>query len=97
MFSQGRNKHSKNRYNRYIAIRVHYDRFDTSHHMDEFSILRIPDMGDPDLYPVPAGLFWLGDWGKGWDIKQKWEDVGSKLSQGLYLKACRTEKSLAQV
>ena len=80
-----------------MTLQVHYDRFDTSHRMDELSILGIPDMGDPDLYPVPGGLFWLGDWGKGWDIKQKWEDVRPKLSQGLYLKACRTEKSLARV
>ena len=56
-----------------------------------------PDRGGPDLYPLLSGLFWPGDLGRGWDIKQKGGDVGPKLSQGLYLEACRTDKSLARV
>ena len=59
--------------------------------------IKTPDRGGPDLYPLPGRLFWPGDQGRGWNIKQKGEGVGPKLSQGPYLEACRTEKSLARV
>ena len=51
--------------------------------------VEILDRGEPDPCSLPDGLFWPGDRVEG--------DVGPKLSQDLYLKAYRTEKSLARV
>ena len=55
------------------------------------------DWDVPDLYSLLSGLFWLGDCGRGWNIKQKGKNVGPKLFQGLYFEAYRTEKSLDRV
>ena len=57
-----------------IALQVHYDRLNTftpwMNSQFEGIQAETPVRDGPDQYSLPGGLFWLGDHGRGWDIKQ---------------------------
>ena len=70
-----------------MALRVHYD---SSKHLTpwmnsqfEGVQAKTPGRGGPDPYSLLGELFWPGDWGRVWDIKQKEEMLGQN-----YLKVC---------